>query len=231
MTLPYILREEIILKQMDEYEVKNNNAIRILYMHKNAIPLISTTPKQFEVRVEPRDPSHKPLVSDVVDTVQEYFDCHQYGLFDKRPDKETDGVRLYYVASPELVKTVEDNRGYYLYKHWLSENKPTFRKKGLRDITRYYSSNTLDSTARTYYRRWLTHHYFTHLDKFKGFETALAWLTTRSLCLVEEEAPAMIKSLEVEVARSIWKGLMQHMSLPTKGKTIPTYKNFLSNHS
>ena len=231
MTLPYILRENIILKQMDEYEGKSNNAVRILYMHKNAIPLITTTPKQFEVRVEPRDPAQKPLVSDVVDTVQEYFDTHQYGLFDKRPDKETDGVRLYYVASPELVKTVEDNRGYYLYQDWLVKNTPSFTKKGLRDISRYYSSKTLDSTARTYYRRWLTNHYFTHLKKFKGFETALAWLTTRSLCLVEEEAPTMLKSLEVEVVRTIWKGLMQQMSLPTKGNTIPTYKHFLSNHS
>ena len=86
-------------------------------------------------------------MSDVVDTVQEYFDTHQYGLFDKRPDKETDGVRLYYVASPELVKTVEDNRGYYLYQDWLVKNTPSFTKKGLRDISRYYSSKTLDSTA------------------------------------------------------------------------------------
>ena len=131
MALPYILREEIILKQMDEYEGKNNNAIRILYMHKEAIRLINTTPKQFEVRVEPRDPAQKPLVSDVVDTLQEYFDCHQYGLFDKRMDNKTDGIRLYYVASPELVTTVEDNREYYLYNHWLTKNMPSFNKKGL----------------------------------------------------------------------------------------------------
>ena len=231
MTLPYILREEIILKQMDEYEGKSNNAIRILYMHKDAIPLISTTPKQFEVRVEPRDPSHQTLLADVVATIHEYFDCHQYGLFDKRPDKKTDGIRLYYVASPELVKTVEDNHDYYLYKDWLSKNKDDFTKRGLRDVSRYYSSKSLDSTARTYYRRWLEDHYLTHLKKFKTFEHALAWLTTRSLCLVEEEAPVLLKSLEVEVARSIWKGIMRQMSLPTKGNTIPTYKHFLSNHS
>lgn len=230
MTLPYILRDSIILKQMDEYEVKSNNAIRILYMHKDAIRLINTTPKQFEVRVEPRDPSHKPLVSDVVDTIQEYFDCHQYGLFDKRMDNATDGIRLFYVASPELVKTVEENRDYYLYKNWLVKNKPNFNKKSLRDITRYFASATLDSTAQGYYRKWIKNHYYEHLKHFKGFEQALAWLTTRALCLVEEEAPVMIKSLEVEEARRLWSSLMKDLSLPTKGKTVPTYRHFLSNH-
>lgn len=231
MTLPYILREEIILKQMDEYEVKANNDFRLLYMNKDAIPLIATTPKQFEVRVELRNPAATSLINDMVDVVQEYFDTHQYGLFDKRKDNKTNGVRLYYVASPELVKTVEDNQDYYLYKHWLLKNTPSFSPKALRDISRYYSSATLDSTAQGYYRNWLTHHYFTHLAKFKGFEVALAWLTTRSLCLVGEEAPTKIKSLEVEVAKGIWKSLMQNMSLPTKGKTIPTYKTFLSKHT
>lgn len=231
MTLPYILREEIILKQMDEYEVKANNDFRLLYMHKDAIPLIATTPKQFEVRVELRNPAATSLINDMVDILQEYFDTHQYGLFDKRTDKKTNGIRLYYVASPELVTTVEDNRDYYLYNHWLTKNMPSFNKKSLRDITRYFSSTTLDSTARTYYRRWLRHHYYIHLKQFKGFEQALAWLTTRALCLVEEEAPVMIKSLEVEEARRLWGSLMKDLSLPTKGKTIPTYQQFLSHHS
>ena len=237
MSLPYVLREEIILNQMDEYESKFNHDVLIVYQHKDTIPIVNTTPKQCEVRLWAKTPKGETLINDVVSEIQEYFDTHQYALFDKRVVQTTyvdndnvDQTRLYYIASPELVKTIEDNRDYYLYNDWVMKNRPKFKKKTLRDISRYYSSTALDSTARTYYRQWIKNHYLTHLAKFKSFQQALAWLTTRSLCLVEEEAPTMIKSLEVEVARSIWSNLMQHLSLPTKGKTIPTYQNFLRNH-
>ena len=128
-----------------------------------------------------------------------------------------------YIANPSYCDTILSDPSEYLQQLFIQRlNLPKDLKwvqKGLRDKTPYYTGVAMDSTAKSYYTKLVTHTHIKALRTFLRIEKSRAYLISRMLHLSAEPTPPPLRVLECKVLRTLYEKLHETKTL------VPTPHN------
>jgi len=196
--------------------------------------LLYTVPRQLELKVTNPDQNFDVFFETMNLLITK--DSH-YGLFQQTVKEDTQSS--FYLVSPNLLQLIEDNRDYYEYRQWVKEIgengfvSRVFRKKDLRDKSRYYSSARMDSTSKKYYTTFMENHYHNWAGTFKSFNEAHFNISARLIALITEEIPQALKEIEINTLSDLLRRLSvaRNCSMPSPFQPPQPHIQFLTKHT
>lgn len=205
------------------------------YNYATTQPLLFDIPQQFEVELSLREdkPENIPSVKGIMDTISFLLQDMEYGLFNLVATPTEDKIKGYFVASPTLTEAVTKNKGKYTLRlfveHLKKDGWASHQKQSLRDITRYLSGGSLDSTAKKYYTNWFKSYVYRQIDsRCSRISDVPHWVMRHSLATTE--VPTEIRSIERRVMERL---LQDHSTFVVRSKSFnaqSSYHEFIKQH-
>lgn len=205
------------------------------YTYATTQPLLGGIPQQFEVELSLKEdkPENIPFVKGIMDTISKLLQDKEYGLFNLVATPNEDKVKGYFVASPTLTEAVTKNKGKYtlklFLKHLMADGWASHQKMSLREISRYLSGGSLDSTAKKYYTSWFKAYVYRQVeDQCSRIVDVPHWVMRH--VLGADDLPTEIRAIERRVLERL---LQDHSTFVTRTKSFNThtsYHQFIKQH-
>lgn len=205
------------------------------YTYATTMNLLSDIPQQFEIELSLKDDKADdvPKVQSMMDNISALLESMHYGLFNLVATPLKDKVRGYFVASPTLTEAISKHKGRYslnlFIAHLHEEGWVAHQQQSLRDISRYLSGGSLDSTATKYYTRWFKQFVCNTIQKeCSKIHDVRTWVMHHSL---NSESPLNIRQVERRVLQML---LQEHSKFVTRNKSfskVQSYHQFIKAHT